>query len=44
MKEYSLARLVHIVQVGDRERSSEALAEIARRGFDYEDLCEQFNN
>lgn len=44
MKEYSLAMLVHLVQVGNWEMSSAALAEIARRGFDYEDLHEQFND
>lgn len=43
MKTYSLAMLVHIVQDGDMTRSQEALKEINRRGFDYEDLHEQFN-
>ncbi len=43
MREYSLVMLVHIVQIGDREHSQAALDEIHRRGFDYEDLHEQFN-
>lgn len=48
MQEYSLARLVHIVQagvyLGDQAYSQAALEEIHRRGFDYEDLHEQFNS
>lgn len=44
MEKYSLALLVHIVQSSDRDRSQAALAEIKRRGFDYEELHEQFND
>lgn len=44
MEKYSLALLVHMVRSGDRERSQAALAEIKKRGFDYEELHEQFND
>lgn len=44
MEKYSLALLVHMVQSGDRERSQSALLEIKRRGYEYEELHEQFND
>lgn len=43
MESYNLATLTHIVQSCDRERSQAALEEVKRRGFDYEELHEQFN-
>lgn len=43
MHEYNLAMLVHLVQTGDQKTSQDALAEIRRRGFEYEDLHEEFN-
>lgn len=44
MHEYNLAMLVHLVQTGDQKTSQEALAEIKRRGCDYEELHEEFNS
>lgn len=43
MGKYNLATLLHFAQSSDQKTSQEALAEIKRRGCDYEKLHEEFN-
>lgn len=44
MSNYNLSMLVHIAQSSNPEESQAALVEIRRRGFEYEDLHEEFNS
>ena len=44
MSDYNLSMLVHIAQSSNPEGSQAALVEIRRRGFEYEDLHEEFNS